>query len=170
MPHISIEIKAKVKNQQKIRDVLKLKKADYKGTDHQIDTYFKAASGRLKLREGKIENFLIHYQRENKNGPKQSDVVLFESDPESTLKEILVKALGILIVVDKKREIYFIDNVKFHIDTVKCLGTFAEIEALSKNDKIPKDELYRQCQYYLDLFDISNKDLVSISYSDMLIK
>lgn len=170
MAHVSIEIKAKVKNQQKIRDVLKSKKADYKGCDHQIDTYFRVKSGRLKLREGEIENFLIHYQRENKQGPKQSDVTLYESKPKSTLKEVLTKALGILIVVDKKREIYFIDNVKFHIDTVKGLGTFAEIEALGKNDKITKDELYQQCQYYLKLFGILDKDLISVSYSDMLLE
>ena len=168
MAHISIEIKARVKNQQKIRDILKSQKANYKGCDHQIDTYFKVRSGRLKLREGEIENFLIHYQRENKQGLKQSDVILYESKPKSTLKEVLIEALGVLIVVDKKREIYFIDNVKFHIDTVKSLGTFVEIEALGKNDKITKDELYQQCQYYLKLFGILDKELISVSYSDMM--
>ena len=170
MAHINIEIKAKSNNQDAIREILKSKTADFKGIDHQIDTYFKVNNGRLKLREGKIENHLIHYQRENKEGPKQSDVTLFKSDPKSSLKEILTKALGILVVVDKKREIYFIDTVKFHIDVVEDLGTFVEIEAIDNDGTIGKDRLLEQCQFFLDLFKISQEDLISVSYSDLLLK
>src|SRR3989344_860785 len=132
MPHLNVEIKARCNNHEKIRGILISKDADFKGIDHQIDTYFKVPDGRLKLREGNIENYLIFYEREDKEGPKQSNVNLFEVQPNSPLKDILTNALGILAVVDKQREIYFIDNVKFHIDTVKNLGTFVEIEAIDK--------------------------------------
>lgn len=171
MAHINIEIKAKsTNNQDKIREILKSNNADFKGIDHQIDTYFKVNNGRLKLREGEIENYLIYYQRENKKGPKQSDVILFKYNPKSSLKEILTKALGVLVIVDKKREIYFIGNVKFHIDTVKNLGTFVEIEAIDNNGTVGKDKLLEQCQFFLDLFKISQEDLVSLSYSDLLLR
>jgi len=53
MAHVNIEIKAKSNNQDAIREILKAKNADFKGVDHQIDTYFKVHNGRLKLREGK---------------------------------------------------------------------------------------------------------------------
>jgi len=75
-----------------------------------------------------------------------------------------------LVIVDKKREIYFIDNVKFHIDTVKNLGTFVEIEAIDQEGIISEDNLRKQCQKYLDLFTISKNDLISCSYSDMLLE
>ena len=170
MALINIEIKAKSNNQDAIREILKSKNAEFKGIDYQIDTYFKVNNGRLKLREGKIENYLIHYQREDKEGPKQSDVTLLKPDPKSSLKEILTKSLGVLVVVDKKREIYLIDNVKFHIDTVKDLGTFIEIEAIDNDGTIGKDKLLEQCQFFLDLFKISQKDLISVSYSDLLLQ
>lgn len=170
MAHINIEIKAKSENQDDIREILKSRNAEFKGVDHQIDTYFKVNLGRLKLREGTIENFLIHYQRENKEGPKQSDIILFKSDPKSSLKEILTKALGVLVVIDKKREIYFIDNVKFHIDIVEDLGTFVEIEAIDDDGSIGKDKLLEQCQSFLDLFKISQEDMISVSYSDLLLQ
>jgi len=170
MVYINIEIKAKSNKQDKIREILKSKNANFKGVDHQIDTYFKVNSGRLKLREGKIENHLIYYDREDKEGPKQSNVILFKSDPKSSLKEILTKALGVLVVVDKQREIYFIDNVKFHIDTVKDLGTFVEIEAIDKDGTIGKDKLLEQCNFFLDLFKIPQEDLISVSYSDLLLQ
>jgi len=170
MEHINIEIKAKSMNQDYVREILKSKNADFKGIDHQIDTYFNVPFGRLKLREGNIENSLIQYDRENKDGPKQSNVILYKSTPNSSLKEVLTKSLGILVAVDKQREIYFIDNVKFHIDVVKDLGTFVEIEAIDKNPSIGRDKLLEQCNYYLSIFKISNQDLISVSYSDLLLK
>lgn len=165
-----IEIKAKTSKQDEIRKILKLNNASFEGEDHQVDTYFKVPFGRLKLREGTIENNLIHYHRENKKGPKQSKVTLYKSSPESSLKNVLESANGILTVVDKKREIYFIDNVKFHIDRVKELGTFIEIEAIDKDGSIGRKRLLEQCEFYLDLFDVSEKELVDISYSDLLLQ
>jgi len=170
MTWLNIEIKARSNNQDLIREILKSHHAEFRGVDHQIDTYLKVNSGRLKLREGNIENSLVHYDRENKEGPKQSNVTLFKSDPKSSLKEILTKALGVLVVVDKSREIYFIDNVKFHIDSVKDLGTFVEIEATDADCSIGKNKLLEQCQHYLDLFKIKHENLISNSYSDLLLE
>ncbi len=170
MKRTNIEIKAKSGNQDAVRKILKSQGADFRGTDHQVDTYFKVSSGRLKLREGKIENHLIHYQRANMAGPKESDVMLFATEPGSSLKEILARSLGILAVVDKEREIYFIGNVKFHIDSVKELGTFVEIEAIGSGGKISREKLLGQCRHYLELLGIGEKDLVPDSYSDMLLK
>jgi predicted adenylyl cyclase CyaB len=85
-----------------------------------------------------------------------------------TLKELLTKSLGIKGVVRKKREIYFIKNVKFHIDEVDGLGNFAEIEASDLYADIPKEELQKQCDSYLKELKIKEEDLISVSYSDML--
>jgi len=170
MKHLNIEIKARCENHEKIRAILTSHKANFRGTDHQIDTYFNVNKGRLKLREGNIENFLIYYTRENKEGPKQSDVILYKTEPKSSLKNILLNSLGILAIVDKIREIYFIDNVKFHIDTVKGLGTFIEIEAIDTNGTVTKEKLLEQCNNFLSLFDIPKDDLISVSYSDLLLE
>ncbi len=165
----NIEIKARCNNLNAIRKILLSGNAEFKGTDRQIDSYFKVNSGRLKLREGNIENSLIHYHRENKIEAKESDVLLYKSANNQLLKELLTRALSVLIIVDKQREIYFIDNVKFHLDKVKDLGEFVEIEAIG-DDKANKDDLMKQCKFYLNLFNISNKDLVPVSYSDMLLE
>ncbi len=170
MPHINIEIKARCVDQDKIRQILLSNKADFKGIDHQIDTYFRVSNGRLKLREGNIENFLIFYERENKEGPKQSNVILHKVEPKSNLKELLVKSLGVLAIVDKQREIYFIDNVKFHLDSVKGLGKFMEIEAIDTTGDMGREKLLEQCNYYLQLFEIKEGDLLTNSYSDQILE
>ena len=40
------------------------------------------------------------------------------------MKETLTIAMGVLKIVKKSREIYFIDNVKFHLDQLESLGEF----------------------------------------------
>jgi len=168
--HKNIEIKAKCSDLNKIRKILISQKADFKGIDHQVDTYFKVNSGRLKLREGNIENDLIFYNRPNKKGPKKSEVILLKNDPKSSLKKILEASLEKLIVVDKLREIFFIKNVKFHLDKVKNIGTFIEIEAIDRKGSLSDNKLLRQCNFYLKLFGIKEKDLINNSYSDLLKK
>lgn len=170
MSHLNIEIKAKSLELDRIRDLLKSKNADFKGIDHQVDTYFKVNSGRLKLREGNIENHLIYYEREDKSGPKKSLVVLYKYNPDQSLKEILTRSLGVLAVVNKHREIYFIDNVKFHLDNVKGLGNFVEIEAIDEDGSIGSEKLHEQCKHYLKLLNISKEDLLENSYSDLILR
>jgi adenylate cyclase class 2 len=169
MPHVNVEIKARCRNQDRVRRILNDLKADFRGTDHQVDTCFRVPAGRLKLREANLENYLIYYERENKNGPKESQVRLFPNPPGSSLKKILQEALGVLIAVAKVREIYFIGNVKFHLDSVVDLGDFVEIEAIDVDESIGKDALYSQCEKYMSLLGISSDDLVSTSYSDLLL-
>jgi len=164
-----IEIKARSSNQDKVRDILKGEGADFKGLDIQTDTYFRVPHGRLKLREGNIENNLIHYDRPDQTGPKQSSVLLYRSEPGSNLKAILMKSLGVLVVVEKKREIYYIKNIKFHIDTVAGLGEFIEIEAIDEDGSIGSERLQEQCEQYLDKFYIDKKDLIDCSYSDLIL-
>lgn len=170
MEHMNIEIKARSNNQEEIKEILRCRNAEFRGIDYQIDTYFNVPFGRLKLREGNIENHLIQYNREEKEGPKQSNITLYKSTPNSSLKDILAKSLGILVTVDKRREIYFIDNVKFHIDRVRDLGNFIEIEAIDKNPSIGRKKLLEQCNLYMNLFKISERDLISSSYSDLLLQ
>lgn len=166
---INVEIKALSKQNDHIREILKKQNADFKGMDHQIDTYFRSSSGRLKLREGNIENHLIYYEREDVDTPKQSRVILYKTYSGASIKEILEKAMGVLVVVDKKREIYFIDNVKFHLDDVRDLGSFIEIEAIDNDGSIGSEALHEQCEQYMCLFGIKKDELIAGSYSDMLL-
>jgi len=170
MPVSIIEIKAKCKHPDRVRQILLANNALFKGLDRQTDTYFNVPEGRLKLREGNIENTLIYYQRPNQSGPKKSQVTYQKLSPENNIKNVLSTALGQLIRVVKSREIYFIDNVKFHIDEVQNLGHFVEIEAIDETGTLGLIKIREQCDYYIQLFNIRPQDLIDVSYSDMLLK
>lgn len=175
MGSLSLEIKARCSDPGRIRKILLARGASFKGLDSQVDTYFRVPSGRLKLREGNIENALIYYKRTDQKKSKKCDSLLWRPcelgdclPPMRSLKRILGTACGILAVVDKKREIYFIKNTKFHIDRVKKLGRFVEIEVFGLSRAAMK--LKRQCESYQKLLGIGAKDLVAHSYSDLILK
>ncbi|MEM7373132.1 MAG: class IV adenylate cyclase [Bacteroidota bacterium] len=165
---LNIEIKARTNRSEAIREYLQDRQADYRGTDHQTDTYFHCQSGRMKLRQGNIEQSLIHYERSDQAGPKASKVSLYHPKPGPELKTLLTHALGIWKEVRKARDIYFVDNVKIHLDTVDGLGTFVEIEAIDTDGSIGQAKLLEQCQYFMAEFQIKEEDLLEQSYSDMV--
>jgi len=165
----NIEIKASCPNPDNIHEKLIALNADFIGTDFQIDTYFNVSDGRLKLREGKIENALIAYDRNDQPGAKQSNFKLYKSEDPDLLKSILSGSLGIKVIVEKKRKIFYIDNVKFHIDEVSGLGNFIEIEVTDMEDIRNKDEMHEQCSHYMKVLGVSDEELIPKSYSDLLL-
>lgn len=164
----NIEIKAYCSHPDRAMQILLDEGADFMGEDHQVDTYFKVNHGRLKLREGNIENALIAYKRENTSSTKQSDFMLYHSVEPAKLKEMLSKTLGINVIVDKSRKIFFIDHVKFHIDHLDGLGNFIEIEVTDPKDIRSVETMHTTCRHFMKLLEISDKDLISHSYSDMI--
>lgn len=170
MAHLNVEIKARCNDASFIRKYLHDQKAEFRGIDEQTDTYFNVNRGRLKLREGRIENNLIYYERANQAGPKQSHFKLVRVEDPPGLKMALISSLGIKVVVKKTREIYYIKNVKFHIDEVPGLGSFVEIEAGNILADLNEEQLREQCKFYLDVFGIKEESLIQVSYSDMLLE
>lgn len=167
--HINVEIKAKCNDPEAVHKYLRTKNAQYKGEDHQVDIYFNCESGRLKLRKGNIENSLIFYNRSDQAGPKTSEITMASFNGDLGIDKVLLACLGEKVTVDKKRHIYFIENVKFHIDEVVGLGSFLEIEAIDKDGTLGFDRINEQCHFYLKELQISEADLIDRSYSDMLL-
>lgn len=170
MPILNFEFKAKTNELDNLEKKLLGLNPKFIGEDNQTDTYFNVPTGRLKLREGNIENALIYYERQNTSGAKQSDILLYRHTPDKTLKDILIKLYGIKVIVEKKRKIYFIENVKFHFDTVGELGTFIEVESIDKDGNIGIEKLKEQCDKYAEFFNTKKEDFIDISYSDMIMQ
>lgn len=170
MQHLNIELKARTTRQPAIRAWLQAHNADFRGADEQTDTYFNLppGAGRLKLRHGNIENNLIHYQRSDDPRARASDVALAPVADGPALKNCLSRALGVLTEVRKRREIYFMENVKIHLDELDGLGQFVEIEAIAPAPDWPAERLQAQCAYFMEVFEIDAADVVAASYSDMV--
>jgi adenylate cyclase, class 2 len=168
MHHLNVEFKARCTDLDATRLALRELGASEPVVDHQIDTYFRVPHGRLKLREGTVERALIHYDRPDISGPRRSDVTLYPAGADTDgLRIALERALGILVVVDKRREILWLDNVKLHLDSVANLGAFVEVEAIAR-DEMTEADLRAQCDQLLSELSITEDDLIGGSYSDLL--
>jgi len=167
---LNVEIKARCIDLEFVRSYLLKQGARHIGCDHQEDIYYQVPKGRLKLRKGNIESNLIQYVRANQAGPKQSNFSLFPVDDGEKLGHVLSNSLNTLVTVKKSRDIYYIENVKFQLDTVDDLGTFVEIEATNLiKPEATESDLDAQCNHYLQELGILTADLIDVSYSDLLL-
>ncbi len=169
MAFVNFEFKARTNNLAELEVRLISLNPRYAGEDHQTDTYFNVSKGRLKLREGNIENALIYYERPDEEGAKPSKVLLYRFDPDHSLKDLLTASLGIKVIVKKTRKIYFIGNVKFHFDSLPGAGTFIEVEAIGNPEEDDLADLEEQCRYFIGFLGIHSNEFISESYCDMLL-
>ncbi len=103
----------------------------------QVDTYFTAARGRLKLREttptgGSPTAELIAYARPDDTGPRWSAYRRVPVTPgdAAALKAALAESVGVLAVVAKTRDIACWRATRVHLDRVDGLGAFIELETV----------------------------------------
>jgi predicted adenylyl cyclase CyaB len=169
MSILNFEFKAKTEELEDLEKKLLILNPTFIGEDNQTDTYFNVTRGRLKLREGNIENALIYYERQDTAGAKQSEILLYKHNPDNTLKDILIKLHGIKVIVKKKRRIYFIDNVKFHFDHLPELGNFIEVEAIDSTGTLGIEKLKEQVNKYAHYFNIKPCGYIADSYSDIIL-
>ncbi len=166
---IDIEIKAMFEDQNKIRNIISQKGAQLIGVFNMEDIYFNVPQGRLKARTGDIKDILIQYNRENISTPKKSEFLVSIIQKGSNIVPSLSKALGVKVIVRKKREVWILNNIRFHIDNVEELGKFIEVEARGENeDDLPK--LKKQIKEFLDLFNIEEDNFIEGSYSDLILQ
>jgi predicted adenylyl cyclase CyaB len=170
LKHKMVELKARVDDQDLLREKLSALGAIYVGTFQQTDLYFDVPEGRLKLREVKGDNIaeLIYYERENIAGPKQDDAFLLKVQESEDLKNILKKILKPLVVIEKVREIYKYQGTQIHLDTVKNLGKFIEFERQTTDDPRMVEKDQQILDKLRETLEIDSGNLETLSYSDLV--
>jgi hypothetical protein len=75
MKYKDFTIKARLTNRCETEQLIKDLKARFVGVDIQIDQYFKVSLGKLKYREGSIENLITHYEKAGKSGSGENQCI-----------------------------------------------------------------------------------------------
>jgi adenylate cyclase, class 2 len=165
--YADFSIKARCSVPEKIESKLDELNARFVGEDHQTDTYYHVPIGKLKMRRGNIENFLTHYLREPDGEKLKTRVFLYEQNPPESLLNQYIRSREIGKVV-KRRKIYWIGNVKFHVDRFDHDRSFVEIEAIDVDGSLGDDTIRQQAENYIALLSIRDEDIIRESYIDML--
>ncbi|MEO8174363.1 MAG: class IV adenylate cyclase [Sediminibacterium sp.] len=157
-------IKAVVADFKQIENLLQELKATFAGVDHQTDTYFQVSIGKLKLRQGTIENLITHYERKTDNGMEKTTVYQYDVNPSSEQITSLFNSHAVIGVIKKDRMIYFIDNIKIHLDTIQEMKQFIEIEAIDRSNVFTGEALRAQCLDIKKKLGINDSDLIKTGY------
>jgi predicted adenylyl cyclase CyaB len=165
----NIELKARIGSIDEARLVCARLGTQGPVFEEQVDTYFRCRHGRLKLRERQgSEAQLVSYVRPNAQAAKASDYYLVGVADAKELLHALAAALGVEVVVAKRREIYMWHQVRIHLDQVRNLGDFLEFEAVLQPG-IDDANGHEQIATLSRDFRIDPSDLVDCSYSDLLL-
>jgi ADP-ribose pyrophosphatase len=164
----NIEIKARCPDPDRAREAARHLGASFQGHLLQTDTFYHARSGRVKLRQfGDGTAELILYQRAFGSAPRPSEYVVLPVAEPAGAGALLEAAFGVQVVVRKKRELWLLDNVRIHLDSVEGLGSFLELEAVVDGAH-PEDACHAAVRRLLGELAIGQEDLCSRAYADEL--
>jgi adenylate cyclase class IV len=132
----NVELKFRVPALEPVRLAALAAGARPEGRLWQTDTYYRCASGRLKLRHTEGQDAqLIWYARADLADARPSDYLLVPVPDAVALHQALAQALGVRAVVVKERTLYLWRQVRIHLDQVVGLGSFVELEAVLLPDQ-----------------------------------
>jgi predicted adenylyl cyclase CyaB len=167
----NIEIKARMHDRAGVLAALVALGARDAGSEVQEDRFWRVADGaRLKLRQSSRDGAaLLAYRRAD---TAQLRVSAYERVPVAGAEvAALVRALDAVLepagTVIKERHLWFVDNVRVHLDHVQGLGEFLELEAMV-DDAHPEAACHAAALALLRRFRIADADRVAVAYVDLL--
>lgn len=166
-PKHLVELKARYEDLGKARALMA--GGEHVGTFRQLDTYFVVGERRLKVRrvQGRKEGQLVYYERPDKEGVKESRVLIAPLPDAAAVAEILGRVLPAQAEVRKTREIHRYRGVQVHLDTVEGLGRFIEFEKVLESEA-GREEGKAELDTLRRFFQIPDEDLMASSYSDLV--
>ena len=134
----------------------------------QTDVFFPCPHGRLKLRIlDDSHGQLIFYERADAPGPRRSNYQITRTADPYTLLEILQHVSGVSGTVEKVRSLYIVGQTRIHVDEVKGLGSFLEIEVVLKEQQSDAEGLHI-AQTLAQEFGIMESHLIHVAYVDLV--
>ena len=167
-PARNVEIKARVADPAALRARVAAAATTPPVILGQRDTFFTVARGRLKLRrfdDGSGE--LIFYERDDTAGPKTSTYSKSPCPDAAGMEALLARALGVRGVVEKRRELFMIGRTRVHLDDVRGLGHFVELEVVLGTSE-PAADGECEARVLLATLGVPAAALLAPAYIDLL--
>jgi len=161
---VNLELKIKLKSLNPVKKLLTAINAEYMGILNQTDIYYKSTDGLLKLRIENGKESIIKYLRDEKNRDRFSNyqILKFSSgDAAGFLKDVF----NIEAIVKKRRFLYMYNNTRIHLDSVRGLGYFLELETLVLNGKSDARKRFNEI---FTLLKLGRYEQFKKSYRDLI--
>jgi homotetrameric cytidine deaminase len=168
-PHRNVELKARDPEPERTLAAALAHGAADQGVLEQRDTYFAAREGRLKLREERGRPAqLIAYARADEAAARTSAYHLVDVPDPAVAAAALEAALGVTVVVAKRRRLLLWEGVRIHLDEVDGLGSWVELEAVAAPGSDLRAE-HETVARLRNVLGIADAHVVARGYAAMLL-
>jgi len=161
---LNLELKIKIDSFDSLIEKLKSINARQDSILLQKDIYYKIPAGLLKLRIENGTKTLIFYNRDEISENRWSDFNLLKIE-DYNAEEFLSRLFEVEEVVVKKRRLFRFNHTRIHLDEVKELGNFLELETLVLNGKTYAEKKFNEIVRLLNL-DLSKQ--IKKSYKNLI--
>ena len=160
----NLELKIGVTSHQSLKKILKQIGAENKGMLNQKDVYYSVPNGLLKLRIENGNESLIFYNRNENDKSRWSDFEVLKFT-NGKGEKFFSNLFDVEVIVKKERELFYYDDTRIHLDTVKYLGKFLELETLVINGKADAKKRFAKI---ISLLKFDESKQIRKSYRDLL--
>jgi len=160
----NLELKIKVTSHQSLIKILEQIGAENKEKLIQKDVYYSIPNGLLKLRIENGNESLIYCNR-NENDKNRWSVFEVLKFANGKGEKFFNNLFDVEVIVKKKRELFYYDDTRIHLDTVKFLGKFLELETLVINSKVDAKKRFEKI---ISLLKLDESKQIRKSYRDLI--
>ncbi len=164
MEYKDYTLKARITDLEIFHTRLRELNATFIGTDHQRDYYFSTPKGKLKWRQGIIENLITHYERIAEEGAERTIVYRYDLNPTQNNLDELSRSSELIQIIEKTRHIYLIRHIKIHLDLLPSGDQFIEIEAIDRTNQFSPSELIQHCLDLQQKLGIPSENRIPTGY------
>jgi predicted adenylyl cyclase CyaB len=163
----NLELKAKARDLAPLRRALRAIAAIRRPLLEQVDTYFSVPNGRLKVRQRKGARAaeLIVYLRPDATKARASEYQKLDVEDAPGLLRLFRAMFDEDVRVRKRRDLWMYGTARVHLDEVKGLGTFVEIEVPFEGSAARARQTMARL---VEVLGIERADALDRSYADLL--
>lgn len=161
---INLELKIEIDSIKSFEEKLK-GIANHSGVLTQKDIYYKSKAGLLKLRVQDDSHQLIKYNRDETTEDRWSNYDILIMDGKN-VEKYLADLFEIEVVVEKVRTLYMYKNTRIHLDEVKNLGEFLELESVVVETL---DKAKSEFDQIVEILSLDLNKQLRMSYRDLLL-
>lgn len=160
----NLELKIKIVSADEFIATLEKIGAVDEGILNQKDTYYKFDKGLLKLRSvnGRFE--LIKYLRDESGERRWSNYELLYLEGKN-VEKYLSELFDVEVIVEKIRRLYIYKKTRIHLDSVKNLGEYLELETVVNEDQQEAQILFDEI---VELLKLDKFKEIRSSYRDLM--
>ena len=163
----NLEVKLQIDNLSRLKEISLKLGAQKHALLKQKDIYYNTDKGLLKLRIMPEFSEFIFYNRNESDGERWSDYNLLKISNRENPEDFFNLLFEPVAVVEKEREVLIYDDTRIHLDRVKNLGEFLELETVVTSTL---DDAKKRFNFLAEKLNLELNNQIKKSYKNLVME